>query len=318
MTAMSRAAFDARLAFRLQRFEVVGTAVVLVALVAVAIGFAGLLDATGYGAACDPMGTNPPSCEAMGRAFYDLQADWVTILRGLLIAAPFVAALLLGVPLIAREVERGTGRLAWSLAPSRLAWFVARLLPVLAVVAIAGLAAGLALDRLNGAVDPWTDPWRSFDGYGGRGVVFAARVVLGFAIAVALGAILGRTLPAVLMALVVGAAAIAGVGWVHERVLAGEAVVLADDGTGLRGAMYLDSRVRAPSGELLTWDQAFEIMPLKDETEAFPPPDWVAVNLVVPAARYPEVQAREVVALGLGTLACLAAAAVAVNRRRPG
>ena len=50
---------------------------------------------------------------------------------GLLIFLSFAAGLFLGVPVVARELERGTARLAWSLAPSRMRWYLARLLPLL-------------------------------------------------------------------------------------------------------------------------------------------------------------------------------------------
>ena len=185
----------------------------------------------------------------MGQRFYDLQATWEPFTRGLLLFVPFIAAVLLGVPIVARELERGTSRLAWSLAPSRRRWFLARLLPVLAVMIVVGLVAGVALDRMAGATDPWTDPARSFDGFGSRGVVYAARAVFVFAIAVAAGAIIGRSLPALLITIVVAAVGITGGSWVHGKWLATEAVLVADEsGGGVRGALYIDQRLQDPVG----------------------------------------------------------------------
>ena len=58
---------------------------------------------------------------------------------------PVVAGLLAGGPIVARELESGTARLAWSLGPSRLRWFVQRAVPILASVLVAG-----AGDRADG------------------------------------------------------------------------------------------------------------------------------------------------------------------------
>jgi hypothetical protein len=254
----------------------------------------------------------------MGRRFYDLQSTWEPFTRGLLLVVPFIAAVLLGVPIVARELERGTSRLTWSLAPSRGRWFVARLLPVLGVVIVVGLVSGLALDRFAGSVDPWTDPARSFDGFGGRGVVFAARVVFVFAIAVAAGALIGRSLPALLVTIVVAAVGISGGSFVHGEWLATEAVLVADEtGAGVRGALYIDQRLRDPSGNVLTWDQAYAIIQPND-TETWPPAGWTSMSLVVPPEQVPVATVREVVALGGAALVFLAIAGVAVGRRRPG
>ena len=312
--------WDVRHAARLNRFELVGLAALLVFLTAASFGVAGMLDATGYGTWCNPSGeANPVACESMGRAFYDLQGSLVPLVQGLMLAVPFIGGLLLGVPLIARELERGTSRLAWSLAPSRARWFLARLLPLLVVMIVVGLVAGVALDRLYTSIDPWSDLGASFDQFGSRGVVLAARVVFVFAIGVALGAVAGRTLPALLVAIVLSWVAVVGGSWVHGKWLASEAV-LVDDATGgsLRGALYFDQRLRDPSGAILTWDEAYQLMPPDDESGIWPPEGWTFVSLVVPGERYPTVAAREVVALGLATLVFLGIAGVAVGRRRPG
>ena len=320
--ATTRAAtwsWDVRHAFRLQRFEVVGFAALVVVLSAAVVGLAGVIDATGYGSHCDPLaGTNPVACEAMGRRFYDLQTFWEPSLRSLLLGVPFIGAVLLGVPIVARELERGTGRLAWSLAPSRPRWFLARVVPIaLAVIALA-LVAGLALDRLMAALEPWTDEARSFDGFGSRGVVLAARVAFVFAIAVASGAVVGRSLPAILVAIVVAAIAISGGSWVHARWIASEAVLIVDEtGVGIPGALFVDQRLRDPAGRILTWDEAYAQMPA-DSTEPWPPADWTPLDLVVPGERAPFMAAREVAALTAASVVFLLIAGVAVTHHRPG
>ena len=320
MSALTAARWDVRHAFRLQRFELVGFAALIALLAAAGVGVAGLLDATGYGAACDPMGGGPPACAAMGRSYYDLQSRLVPVVQDLLLTVPYLLGLVAGPPLVARELERGTGRLAWSLAPSRVRWFIARVLPILVAVFVLALVAGLALDRLMASMEPGTDVFESFAGFGGRGVVFAARVVFVFAIGVAGGAVLGRTLPALLVTAVIAAIAISGGSYVHSRWLASEAVFVDDAaGTGTPGSLIFDQRLRDATGRTLTWDEAYALVPPEQFDEQTGLPEgWIYQTLLVPGERYPFVQAREATALAGASFIALAIAAIAVTRRRPG
>jgi hypothetical protein len=319
MTAIRRRAeFDLRLAWRLHRFEALGFGVLLAFLAAAAIGVAGLLDATGYARLCmGDAGAQPAACEAIGRQFYGYQESLVPMVRGLLAFAPFLLAVLVGAPLVARELERGTSRLAWSLAPSRVRWLVVRVVPAVAFVFALALLAGLALDRLTAAIEPGTDSARSFSGFGSRGAVLAARAAFVFAIGVCFGALLGRMLPALLLAAVVGWIALAGGSYVHSRWLATEALISPTE-SGLPGDLFIDQRIKAPDGRIMTWDEIYAQLPPTDDGSVWPPDGYTFVSYVVPAGRLPFVQAREVAALAGASLVFLSIAAVAVSRRRPG
>ena len=327
MTAIpmrTRAAFDLRLAYRLHRFELVGFGLLLLVLVAAAIGAAWALDATGYGQLCfgQDAGLIAADCVTREREFYGYQQSLVPMVQGLLLAVPFLLAALVGAPLVARELERGTSRLAWSLAPSRVRWFGTRVAPAVVVVFALALVAGLVLDRLMGATEPGADAARSFAGFGSRGVVLAARVVFVLALGICLGALLGRMLPALILTVVIGFVGIAGGSYVHGRWLASEAVVTQSESGG-PGDLYIEQRVRAPDGRILTWYQLeAEAPPPEDGSGAdwsgWPPQGYTYVALVVPADRLPFVQAREVAALAGASLVFLAVGAAAVARRRPG
>jgi len=317
MTMAGRTAFDLRLAWRLHRFEILGFGVLLAFLVAAAIGVAGLLDSTEYGATCMGTGAQPPQCEAIGRQFFGYQESLVPMVQGLLAFVPFLLAVLVGAPLVARELERGTSRLAWSLAPSRVRWFVVRVVPAVVFVFVLALAAGLALDRLTGAIEPGTDAARSFSGFGARGFVLAARAVFVLAIGVCFGALLGRMLPALLLAAVVGLIGLAGGSYVHSRWLAAEAVISQAE-TGGPGDLFIDQRIKAPDGRILTWDQIYAELPPTDDGSDWPPAGYAFVSYAVPAERLGFVQAREVAALAGASLVFLGIAGVAVRRRRPG
>lgn len=121
------------------------------------------------------------------------------------IGVPLVLAIigaLAGAPLVAREIEQRTQLVAWTQSVSRRRWYASKVLALGAGLAGVGLLAGLANYRLQ---RPLTDgglttsrwPW-----FFSAGVVPAGEVLLAFALAVALGAWLRRTLPAVGAALV--------------------------------------------------------------------------------------------------------------------
>ncbi|GAA5082977.1 hypothetical protein HNP84_010058 [Thermocatellispora tengchongensis] len=109
-----------------------------------------------------------------------------------------------GAPLIAREFETGTYRLAWTQSVTRGRWLAA----VLAVAALGALAATAALAALlawappGGPVDP-----RSWPYYESHGVVPFARVLFALALGVALGAVTRHTRVAMPLSLLLTGAA---------------------------------------------------------------------------------------------------------------
>jgi hypothetical protein len=192
-----------------------------------------------------------------------------------------------------------------------------RVVPAVVAVFALALVSGLALDRLTAAVEPGADAARSFSGFGSRGVVLAGRAVFVLAIGVCFGALLGRLLPALLLTAVVGWIGLAGGSYVHARWLAAEAVVSQTE-TGGPGDLFIDQRIMAPDGRILTWDQVYAELPPTEDGSDWPPARYTFVSYIVPAERLGSVQAREVAALASASLVFLGIAAIAVRRRRPG
>ena len=140
-----------------------------------------------------------------------------------------------------------------------------------------------------------------------------------FAIGVAVGAVMGRMLPALIVTAVVAYVGLAGGMYVHGRILATEAVLVDDaTGSGVPGAMYFDQRIRMPDGRVVTWEELSVLVPMPDDGSEWPPAGYTYVALVVPGERYRFVEAREVAALVGGSLVALGIGALAVRRRRPG
>ena len=121
-------------------------------------------------------------------------------------AMPVLAGMFLGAPLLAREAENGTTRLAWTQAVSRTKLLVAKVL-VMAVL-LASAAAGVGLEfnwwltrpsRSGQFAAAWAFGSRASWGpafFGLHPLPFAGWVTLGLSLGVLLGAAIRRTVPA--------------------------------------------------------------------------------------------------------------------------
>jgi hypothetical protein len=258
------------------------------------------------------------ACRVTKRAF-DEAVGMTFGLTAPLLAITFVVGLFLGVPLVARELERGTTRLTWSLVPSRWRWYVTTVAPIAAILLLFAFAGGAALDRFFAAARPTVDAANSFEGYGARGGLgLAARAFFIFGIGVAMGAIVGRSWPALIVGAIVVTIALGAGERLHQDMLLRSEAVLAgqSDGSYDQGDLYIDQRIELPDGTLVGWEYfSGDDQELWDENGN---PRYPMYDLVVPGERYRFVEAREAAILFLGGLVAVAVGGVAVGRRRAG
>ena len=204
---------EARLALRLQRFEVV--AVIVAALV---IGLSALvvrvrLDSTGVPAECwvqwfgqgltGPVPSTQPTdvCTAVVQAFLSINEEEAGKVMAAMAILPLFIGLFLGVPIVAREIEAGTAPTVWALVGDRRRWLVGRLVPILVILVVSLGFLAVASDVLWAGRSPWEPiPNMSDVGLHGPGIVAKGLAVFGLALLA--GAIIGRTLPAVLIGVV--------------------------------------------------------------------------------------------------------------------
>lgn len=304
-----------RLTIKLHRFELVALAGYAGFLIVAALSVAARLDAVGFGRCLTAAGPPPEGCEALGREWYGIQESQASPIFGLMALLPYVAGLFLGGPLISREIERGTTRLAWSIAPSRLRWYLGRTLPIVAAILLATSATGVAAERLTAAIAPNVDLANAFDNFGQRGLLVAITALVITAGAIGLGAVTGRVLPTIILGLVLGYVGLTGVARLHEQFTAREAVAIESEDVR-RGDRYIDELFRLPDGRLVGWSELADIDPAALESELGP--RYPVVSLVIPGERYRAVEAREALMLGAIALAMLAGTALIVQRRRPG
>ena len=110
---------------------------------------------------------------------------------------PLFIGAFVGGPLVARELETGTFRFAWTQSAGRTRLMIAKL-------AILGLALAAMALAFSALFSWWYRPFRQLIGPlpEVEGVVFAARVLLGFMLGAFAGAVLRRTVPAIAAAMV--------------------------------------------------------------------------------------------------------------------
>jgi hypothetical protein len=199
-------------AWRQYRAALAGVAVLLAAL-GLYLLIMGLKIHQAYAimlAGCHPVGTL--HCQALRHAFQDyygstagsvttsgLNAQTVPFL---LLAVPGLIGVFAGAPVIARELETGTFRFAWTQGCGRRRWALSRLALLAAAVTGAAFVFSLLFSwyfqpfLAAGKTGPF--PMQLF---GTRGVAFAAWTLAAFAIAAFAGALIRRTVPAMAAAL---------------------------------------------------------------------------------------------------------------------
>ena len=130
-------------------------------------------------------------------AFVSSYNDAILMSQYGLPAAFAIVGALIGAPLVAREVEQRTHLAAWTQSVSRRRWYAAKTSALAVGLAVAGLIAGTVnaclQDQLT-AGDTASSRWSWFTS---ANLALAGEAVLAFALAVAFGALLRRTLPAI-------------------------------------------------------------------------------------------------------------------------
>jgi hypothetical protein len=305
----------ALLSFRVQRFETVvilGAAFLSVVVSSVVVA---AVNAGGF-AKCQ---TDDPS--QFGSLCMTGVYPWLNRIARLSVSIvpvfPIIAGLIAGGPIVARELETGTARLAWSLGPSRLRWLGQRAIPILLLVAMSALAIGLTSEALLHVLTPSTDLDQSFTGFRSRGLLVAVEALLVASIALAFGAILGRAVPTFILALILVWGIGIAVDKVERELLTSEASIADVNAYEYSDAnLTLDNRLRFADGTILTWEEAFRTHPeLQNGFDETGEPRGVVYY--IPGTRYHDVERREAAVLLALAAGFVVLASVAVVRRRP-
>lgn len=317
-----------RLTIKLYRFEIAAVLLASFALAAAALVVAGMLDGVGVPPACfgypGPSESEQAVCDALRPTFSNLGTLYAVHLLQAIGLLPIGAGLLLGAPLLARELERGTAPLPWTLSGARRRWLVTRAAILGVVLLVALVPVALASERLEGSWNPGVDPSRSFldDNY--RGPILVVRGIATFSVAVLAGLLLGRQLPALIVGFGASVIIVLGGLLIMDRWYDWTAVYqVAVPGNQSYVGHIMNLLRRAPDGRVMTDEEAGALAPPNPEL----PPGaidgtWLdehfeQVWLLVPGDRYPDaVTVHSGLLLTTGTLAGFASLLL-VRRRRP-
>jgi hypothetical protein len=144
-------------------------------------------------ASCLPPATRS-GCELIVSHFRAEFAPFRSVAR-YLVVLPVLAGLFVGAPLLAREYEHGTFRLAWTQGLSRRRWLLGKT----ALLGLAVVAAGLAF---SGLAAWWRAPFDSVDGriqpaaFDLEGLVVAGYAFFALCAGILAGVVFRRTIPA--------------------------------------------------------------------------------------------------------------------------
>ncbi|MFI5261528.1 MAG: hypothetical protein ACHQZR_03095 [Candidatus Limnocylindrales bacterium] len=320
-----------RMATRVGRPEIVGALVAAAMVTTATVGVIMLLHADRVAGECLTSDCIGPS----GAAFNALSGslgDWLYPLLG---GLPFLVGALLGVPLVAREFETGTGRLAWALRADRTGWLLWRLAPLVPLTVLVLVPAAVASTSLPEAILR-LEPSGFYGDYAIRGGTLLARAFAMLGIGVLAGAMTRRIVPALVVSAVAGLLLYTALDGALNVPLWVAPVALPSEAAGV-GFLQTGNTLLAPDG---SWHDPVEValsidVPLLRKTGPGPTDytpfqsdptyrAWIAAHdyqeavLGLPATDYTVVVMREaaaLIALGAGAVT---AAAVVIRRCRPG
>ncbi len=156
-----------------------------------------------------PPGPAARTCDALNQQLQNFQSNFAprynfaipAFVYGVPLAL-IVMGTLVGAPLVAREIEQRTQLVAWTQSVSRWRWYRAKTLTVFAGLAVISLIAGFANSWLQGLLIEGGLASSRLSWFFSNGVTVTGETLLAFALAVAAGTWLRRSLAAVGAALV--------------------------------------------------------------------------------------------------------------------
>jgi hypothetical protein len=320
----------ARLALRLSRFELIAATMMVAVLATLAILIRAELDGTAVTDACWDewqflFSGVSAACEGPLNAYFEVEQRASTLMQWMTVV-PFAAGVVLGVPLVGRELELGTAAMAWSVAPSRHRWLLARLAPFLVyTLVVIGLLA-LAADILWLGRELYL-PRVRFGDASLHGPPVVARSLATLGIGALTGAVIGRTLPAAILAVGLAFALLligqfSFVTWLDAEA-ARNVIVLEESFTQDPDDLFLGGAAiqrgwADPAGAFLDDTAAAALAPANSAD----PMAWVGEHLRravrgVPAERYPAWVTLETLGLLAVAVGAIASLFPVVARRRP-
>lgn len=314
-----------RLAFRMQRVELLIfiAAAVLVTAASLLIAWGASEARASFDACYRAQGTDAGCATSPSLNDFSMWGGFARISAFL---TPFALGLFLGVPVVAREIEGRTAGIAWTLSRSRTRWLIQRVLPLVVVVVVLAAAVGIGSEFVT-RTNPFAelDAKPGFADHTARGWMLPVRALAVLALGIAVGAMVPRQLPALLLAGAVTLALFVGLSVGMDTWMTSEAEPIPFEEEGPFGPFgggprIFDVAYRVDAtGEVISMNDFYNrygediFVPDGEQPEGF-----TQVAIGIPGEEYWTWALRESAILGGLAVASTALAAVVVGRRRPG
>ena len=307
-----------RMAYRVGRGELIGAVVAALAVTGFTVGATVVSQELRVAGGCVDRGCFGPA-GAPWAAFVGSLDGWLSPMQASL---PFVVGALFGVPLIARELEVGTGRLTWALSGSRGRWLRWRLGPVVLLTIVLLVPLGVAGQALVHQ-EVLLDPWNIFDNYWLRGPTVVTRGLATLGVALLIGAAMRRILPGFIATALVAAMLYSLLDWAL-----GVPVWTSPVAVPLPRHSSAPCRLAPASPRVArdgSWHSDAELGPANGFPDYISDPAFAAweqahgyidMNTVTPGSAYLTVATHEGATLLLGGVAAVGAALVVLRRSR--
>jgi hypothetical protein len=241
--------------FRLQAAVVFGAIAILgVALIITGLHLRHLYDTSGI-ATCG----RTDECDSVRSAFLSNYHVLQSVLGPIMLLPPVVTGIFWGAPLVAREFDSGTYRLAWTQSVTRTRWLTSK-------VVIVGAASVAASGLLSLLITWWFSPVDLLDGsrfnageFTERNITPLGYAAFAFAVGVVAGLLIRRTLPAMATTLAVYIGAqITMINWIRPH---------------LRASLHASGALQPPP--------AIGAKALDPEAGITHPGDWIISNQIL-------------------------------------
>ena len=309
-----------RLVFKMQRLELLifVAAAVVVTVASLLIAWGASEARAAFDACYQASGTDANCATSPSLNDFSLWGGFAKLGAFL---TPFAFGLFLGVPVVAREIEGRTAGIAWTLSRSRSRWLLQRIVPLVVMVIVLSAAVGIGSEfvtRTNPFADYASNP--GFADYTSRGVMLPVRALAVLLVAIAVGAMVPRQLPALLLAAGVTIALFVGLTLGMDAWMTAEAEPIVMNQVQLGGPRIFDAAFQDnATGEVISMNDFYNRygdVAIPDGEQN--PPGFTQVAIGIPGDKYGTWVLRESAIVGALGVISGGVALVTVQRRRPG
>jgi hypothetical protein len=297
-----------RLTIKQRRAEYVATLGLLVSGTIAYVALAGMIASLDLPSCLTAESASSVRCQTASAQWVGLRSAAMMIGYGST-ALSAIAGALVGVTLVAVEIEQRTAFLPWTMGTSRRRWLLERALILAVCCAIPCVVLALASDLAQQLMFPSVPVGESLTDYEFRGWLLPGRMTLGLCAGILAGAISGRSLTGLMFAVVLTVGIATGAALTAQALSLSTVEEINADGGIVTQAKYEDS-----SGRLLSPEEANSVIPFDDPRFGT---TFRLVDFGVPGRRSRVVVGSEVGVLAAASLALVAASVWAVDARRP-